>query len=208
MESADDTILIKPSRWFGIPGLVGLLISVAGTLSLISVGQGDPVIWAALLVCGSLAILFLLMLFPGASYLRLDRSGFTVRHLFHSRSYRWHDVGVFTAGRFMITPGLVGYSTQESEALLSGMGPRQRYWLRLIAGNHQLLLGHFRMPAKELAATMNRWRDEAIRRGLATGPEPPSQWPLRRRQHVVLAIMWTYIAVIAAAFYFQFRSGR
>ena len=37
MESADDTILIKPSRWFGMPGLVGSLISVAGTLFLISV---------------------------------------------------------------------------------------------------------------------------------------------------------------------------
>jgi hypothetical protein len=207
MESADNTAIIKPRRWFWILGLVGSLIFVAATVLMILDGQGDPILWAGLIMFGSTAIVFLLALLPGASYLRLDRSGFTVRHLFHKRSYRWHDVGPFTAGRFIFIPMQVGFSTRESEALLSKMGPRRRHWLRLIAGSHHILLGNFRMSAKELAATMNRWRDEAIRRGPATGPEPPPQWPLRRTQHAFNAIMWAYIGIAAAAFCLESRRG-
>jgi hypothetical protein len=208
MESADDTALVKPRPWTWILGLVCSLIFVVPTVVIISDGQGDPILWAGLIVFGSAAILFLLALLPGASYLRLDRSGFTVCHLFHKQSYRWHDVSPFTAGRMLWYPKQVGFSTRESEAVLSKVGPRRRNWLLWIAGNHQVVLGgHFRMPAKDLAATMNRWRDEAIRRGPATSPEPPPQWPLRRRQRVVLAILWAYIAIVAGAFCLEFHPG-
>jgi hypothetical protein len=207
MESADDTALIEPCPWPWMLGLACSMIFVVPSLVIISEGQGDPILWAGLIVFGSAAIFFMLALLPGASYLRLDRNGFTVCHLFRRRSYRWHDVSVFTAGRMLWYPNLVGFSTRESEALLSKIGPR-RNWLLWMAGNHQVVLGgHFRMPAKELAATMNRWRDEAIRRGPATSPEPPRQWPLRRIQRVVLAILWAYIAIVAAAFYLEFHPG-
>jgi hypothetical protein len=206
MESAADTALIKPLPWPWILGLACSMIFVVPSVVIISHGQGDPILWAGLIVFGSSAILFLVALLPGASYLILDRNGFTVCHLFRRRSYRWHDVSPFNAGRMLWYPNQVGFSTRESEAVLSKIRPRRRKWLLWMAGNHQLVLGgHFRMPARGLAATMNRWRDEAIRRGPGTSPEPTRQWPLRRTQRVVLAIMWAYIAIIAAAYYLEFH---
>src|SRR5260370_34046835 len=99
MESTEDTAIINPRRWFWILGLVCSLIFVVPTVVIISDGQGDPILWAGLIVFGSAAIVLLLALLPGASYLRLDRSGFTVCHLFRRRSDRWHDLRPFAAGR-------------------------------------------------------------------------------------------------------------
>ena len=204
MSSTGDTIFIKPSRRDALLGLVASLIFVIAALYLISVGEHGPLIWYALLLFGSTTIFFLVAMLPGASYLRLDRSGFTTRHLFRSFSYRWHDVGPFTIGRFGCIPGEIGFSTPESEARFARMSPLHRRWVSLEFGNHQNLVGKFQIPAAELAATMNTWREEAIRHSPASGPEPqPQRSP--HSLYVAKAIIWAYLVIGVAAFYLQFR---
>ena len=204
MEFTGDTVFIKPSRRDSILGLVCSLIFVVATLYLISVGERGPFIWYGLLVFDSTTIFFLVAMLPGASYLRLERSGFTRRHLFRSLSCRWHDVGPFTAGRFGWIPGEVGFSTPESEALFARMSPLRRWWYRLEFGNHKNLVGKFQMPAEELAATMNRWREDAMHRGPDSGSEPrPQRSP--RSLYIAVAIIWAYLAIGVAAVVLQFR---
>jgi hypothetical protein len=205
MSSTGDTIFIKPSRRDSLLGLAASLIFVIATLYLVSVGDRGPFIWYTLLLFGSSTIFFLVAMLPGASYLRLDRSGFTRRHLFRSLSYRWHDVGPFTTGRFGWIPGEIGFSTPESEARFARMSPLHRRWVSLEFGNHQNLVGKFQIPAAELAATMNTWREEAIRHSAVPGPEPqPQRSP--RGLYVAVAIIWAYLVIGVAAFYLQFRA--
>jgi hypothetical protein len=112
------------------------------------------------------AIVFAILLLPGAAWLRLEPAGFTVCHLFRKRSTPWSEVtdfGVALAGR----KKLVGYNSRS----VTEHSPRIAALSTALSGYNAALPDTYGPRAAELAALLNEvlWR-AARARGLDSAP--------------------------------------
>jgi hypothetical protein len=112
------------------------------------------------------AIVFAILLLPGAAWLRLEPAGFTVCHLFRKRSTPWSEVtdfGVALAGR----KKLVGYNSRS----VTEHSPRMAALSTALSGYNAALPDTYGPRAAELAALLNEvlWR-AARARGLDSVP--------------------------------------
>ena len=82
-------------------------------IGLLMIRDGDSRGWFCLGFFSLCALIFLVQLVPGASYLKLDARGLTVRSLFRSTSYTWSEIVAFAPGRVGGNPGVVFNLTPE-----------------------------------------------------------------------------------------------
>jgi hypothetical protein len=89
-------MILRPSRkkWLGIL-LMSLLFCAIGVMM---IRDGKMLGWFPLLAFGIVAIVSLVLMFPGVGYLKLDKDGFTVCSLYRASTFRWDDVTEFGLG--------------------------------------------------------------------------------------------------------------
>ena len=106
-------VTLTPSRPKGFGYMVMCAAFCAGGGAMIS--SGIKAGWYVTAVFGIGILVFLVMLLPGSSHLRLDSKGFVIRSLYRETRYAWTDAagfGVAVAGvrrmvAFNFTPGFV-----------------------------------------------------------------------------------------------------
>jgi hypothetical protein len=132
--------------------LTGVAAAFCG-IGLLMIRDGDPRGWFCLAFFSLCALIFLVQLVPGASYLKLDAQGFTVRSLFRSTSYTWSEIVAFAPGRVGGNRGVVFNLTPDSE--------RQRRLRRFNAatlGAEAALPDTYGLSAERLAEILNEWK--------------------------------------------------
>jgi len=112
--------------------------------------------WIEILVFGSNAIVFGVLLLPGSAYLKLDPTGFTICSLFQARTLGWHEVDAFRVdtdrGRKLV---VFNFSK-----LHRGQEFARKVASRL-SGYEAGLPDNYGLSAEEPAATLNEWRERA-----------------------------------------------
>jgi hypothetical protein len=112
--------------------------------------------WAEILLFGTFATVFCLMLAPGAAYLKLDPAGFTFCSLFRSHTMHWYEVDSFATARIG-NRNLVVFN-------FSPLHRGQEHLRKIssaIAGYEAALPETYGLKAQDLAALMNQWRQRA-----------------------------------------------
>ncbi len=153
-----DTLVLRPSPW-------KLLLMLAGSLGFVAIGvfmmpAGEWKSWLVIGFFGLCAAVFLAQLLPGASYLKLDRDGFTYAALFRTTTVAWTEVSPFTAG-YISANRMVKFDL--SDARLTADGTRTAAAVaRGLTGASGALPDTYGMSADALAELMNRWRARAL----------------------------------------------
>jgi len=134
---------------------VALFIVCAGfaAIALVMVRNGKSAGWFPLAVFGLGAFVFALQLLPGASYLKLDSEGLTVRSLFRSSSFAWGDISGFA-------PGLVGGNRGVVFDLVPGSNrqSRLRRFNSAAFGAECALPDTYGLSSEHLAGLLNDWK--------------------------------------------------
>lgn len=133
------------------------LLMLAGSLAFVAGG-----IWMAhdqpstgysgIIFFGLCAVTFGVQLLPNSSYLRLTAEGFTTCSLFRCHTVRWQHVRTFGVGRIGLKK-VVGW---DPAADLPGVLKATK----AISGYASTLPDTYGLRAEELAALLNRLRDE------------------------------------------------
>lgn len=153
-----DTLVLRPSLW-------KLLLMLAGSLAFVAIGvfimpAGDWTRWLVIGFFGLCGAAFLAQLLPGASYLKLDRDGFTFAALFRTTRVGWTEVSPFTAGYISVNR-MVQFDL--SDERLNADGTRTTAAIaRGLTGASGALPDTYGMKADALAELMNRWRERAL----------------------------------------------
>jgi hypothetical protein len=138
-----------------------LLLSAAFTATGIAM-MASGKIFTAWLVTGFFGLcsaVFVVMLLPGASCLRLQPDGFIVRSLFRQWPLtRWEDVSEFATARVSLTHTMVVYG--EAKPHNARLASANKALFRFTSG----LPDTYGMKPGELAALLNRWRAAALER--------------------------------------------
>lgn len=124
-----------------------------------------------------LAVERCLVYIPGAAFLKLDQSGFTVCYWFRETHYRWCDIAEFRVitYRYMgIIPfrRMVGFRYSESSG-------KRHLALRIvgaIARFDRALPATYGMKARELALLLDRWRLGSVTRDQSATPWVTCSW--------------------------------
>lgn len=134
---------------------------VAGGLLMIA--KNDKYGWGAVLFFGLGLIVFCVQMLPNAAYLKLDRDGFQIAHMFRRQAWRWQNVGDFM--RFnpledfpMSTSanGLIFFTDKAAGA----PAPKKLNAL-ITSGRNAMLPDRYGLPADELVSVMEKWRERA-----------------------------------------------
>jgi hypothetical protein len=104
-------MMLRPSPWKWLMVTLGGLGFVIGEVFVMShdASGASWTDWATIVFFGLVAIVGLINLIPGASYLRLDAQGFEMRSLYRGHTTAWSDVtgvGIMQVG----TRKLVGWN--------------------------------------------------------------------------------------------------
>jgi hypothetical protein len=137
--------------------LVGCSLFVAGGVFALPSASVEGV--AAIAFFGLGALVAVVHLFPGSSYLELEQSGFTVCNLFRKTRYRWIDVAEFRPVFTDQPKPLVGLR------LVPGfpMSTAFRKFATQLTGVEGALPGTYGLSATELAALLDKVRAEQVR---------------------------------------------
>ena len=154
---APDTLLLRPSR---TKNLLLLAVSAAFTVggaTMIRDSRGMG--WFVLVFFGLCTVIFMTLLVPNSSYLRLTRDGLETRSLFRSSKLQWADVASFRAGRIGLNAMvLVEYAPSYRRARTG------RAVATALAGAEGALPDTYGRSAKALASLLNEWRARATQR--------------------------------------------
>ncbi len=141
---------LRPSRPRGFGYLVMSAAFCAGGAAMVSSGIAAG--WYVTAVFGVGVLVFLAMLLPGASFLRLDSKGFVMRSLYRETRYAWADVagfGVAIAG----VRRMVGFNFSPGYER-SGKGRRLS---KALSGWEAALPDNYGLRLERLAALMNEY---------------------------------------------------
>ena len=154
---APDTLLLRPSR---IKNFLLLAVSVALTAGgATMIRDSRSMGWFVLVFFGLCTVIFMTLLLPNSSYLRLTRDGLETRSLFRSSKLRWADVASFRAGRIGLNAMvLIEYAPSYRRAR-SG-----RAVATALTGAEGALPDTYGRSAKALAGLLNEWRVRASQR--------------------------------------------
>jgi hypothetical protein len=148
---AEPELKLHPKRTKQI-ALAGLCTGFAA-IGVLMIRDGHLAGWYCLAFFGLGVLIFLVQLVPGASYLKLDARGFTVRSLYRSTSYRWSDVIGFAPGRIGGNRGVVFNLTPESQ-----QQRRLRRFNAAVFGAEAALPDTYGVSAERLAEILNEWK--------------------------------------------------
>jgi len=154
---APDTLLLRPSR---AKNLLLLAVSAAFTAGgATMIRDSRSMGWFVLVFFGLCSIIFMILLLPNSSYLRLTRDGLETRSLFRSSKLQWADVASFRAGRIGLNAMvLVEYAPSYRRARTG------RAVATALAGAEGALPDTYGRSAKALAGLLNEWRARATQR--------------------------------------------
>jgi len=154
---APDTLLLRPSR---AKNLLLLAVSAAFTAGgATMIRDSRSMGWFVLVFFGLCSIIFMILLLPNSSYLRLTRDGLETRSLFRSSKLQWADVASFRAGRIGLNAMvLVEYAPSYRRARTG------RAVATALAGAEGALPDTYGRSAKALAGLLNEWRARAGQR--------------------------------------------
>lgn len=137
------------------PRRAKLIALLSGSMAFVVAGiwalqKGERMMWFPVVLFGGCAIVFLLMLVPGAAYLRIEEQGFTFVSLFRPTTIAWDSVKGFYPGR-MIWRSVVYVD------LVSGIAgaPRLRALSKTLCGHEGVLPDTYGHSPKELASILN-----------------------------------------------------
>lgn len=149
-------LTLRPSRW---RLLLLLLFSASFTgIGALMIQDGDQRGWFVLSAFGIGTVVALLILVaPGASYLRLAPEGFTICSLFRRSTTRWSEVTEFGLATIGMRT-LVGFDYAPGFQ----RSPRLRRLSAAISGNEGALPDTYGLRALELALVMTRYRKRAL----------------------------------------------
>jgi hypothetical protein len=143
-------------RWWFV--LLISLFGLATTVSLFLKGRivgGDLITtWGILAFCGFGTVAAAAALLGGVR-LTLDHTGFESVRLFLSRRVRWEDVSAFVA----YYPGGNGFVVFDNVRKNTLKGFIDRF----LSGRNDYLPDTYGLPAHDLAALMNQWRELALK---------------------------------------------
>lgn len=144
-------IVLRPSRLKLVGFLVfSLLVVTEGIFILKSPGQPAAAGWACVILFGAGALVMAVMMIPGASYLRIERDGFTICALYRARLVPWSTVRGFGVTR-LIRRQVVGISLTPGSRVPAGIARLNASRL----GYEGMLPDTYGMSASALAALMN-----------------------------------------------------
>lgn len=147
-------VTLRPNR---LKYLVILIVCVGFAVSgTFNVAKNSLIGWIQILVFGSNAIVFGVLLLPGSAYLKLDPAGFTICSLFQARKLGWHEVDAFRVStdrrrKLVVFNFSKLYQGQEFARKLAST----------VSGYEAGLPDNYGLSAEELAATLNQWRERA-----------------------------------------------
>jgi len=166
LSSMDQTLKLKPSRrkWIFL-GVLFLLFAGSFVLMYVYTPTREPPD-DSLLVVGSLVVFFLagavlsfMNLLPDRAYLLLTPSGFTMRTLWASKSFRWAEVEQFGTLSVKGTTRVV--FTLTAEGRLRYTESMLRKLNKAMSGGDEALADTYGMSAEALAELMNQWKGKA-----------------------------------------------
>jgi hypothetical protein len=143
-------VTLRSSRRKTLLMLAGSLVFVAGGIWLLHDQPSTG--YSGIAFFGLCAVVFCVQLLPNSSYLRLTAEGFTTCTLFRCHTVPWRHVRTFGVGRIGLKK-VVGW---DPAADLSGIVRATK----AISGYASALPDTYGLRAEELAALLNRLRDE------------------------------------------------
>lgn len=160
-----DEMVLKTSKARWIFTLLICLLFIAIGVFLISVGE--PAGWLAVIFCGPIAVVSLLLLFSYSSYLRLHSEGFEQRVIGRRVAYQWKDVSEFDVLQWGSLLVWCGEFFAEMERCVSfnnnGDDGKASVSLNMaLKGRSSHLSDNFGMKAQALADLMNAYRRRAL----------------------------------------------
>jgi hypothetical protein len=115
--------------------------------------------WSGIIFFGLCAIVFLITLIPGASYLRLQKEGLEVCSLFRRNTTKWQEVecfGIYTGSRRAFRNKVMINLTLEKESNPRMAAMRAR--ARRLSGFDGMLPDTYGMKAENLVALLTEWK--------------------------------------------------
>jgi hypothetical protein len=135
--------------------LLVVLCLVLAFISALAGASGSFIGWLGFAFFALAAVVIAVNLVPGASYLRLEPSGFLVCSLFRAdRLWGWDEVTGFRVY------DLPGGTRQVGFDFAPGAEPAGSRLASRLAGVQGALPNTYGLKAEELADLMNRWREE------------------------------------------------
>lgn len=164
LEQPDQILILRYGRIRALVIAIACAAAVAGLWS-IRDEAGRVTAWVALTLFGGFGLVGgILRLLPGASYLRLDPTGFTYRAAFFTVRVPWSDVAEFG----VVAKDAVHAYTTVGFNFVPGYAENAagRELARTIHGWESALPATYGRRAAELAGLMNEW----LRRSQASAP--------------------------------------
>jgi hypothetical protein len=134
---------------------LALAVLCAGfsAIALLMIRDGKSFAWFGLVFFGLGVLVFLLQVVPGASYLKLDPDGLTIRSLFRSSFYKWSEIAGFVPGDVGGNRGVVFNFTDDFER----HGRLRRLNVEL-SGAEGALPDTYGLSPERLAQILNEWK--------------------------------------------------
>jgi hypothetical protein len=137
------------------PSKTKFAVMLLGALAFVAVGvlalrSGVRAMWLPILFFGLCSLVFATTLLPQASFLRLEKEGFTFVSLFRRSTVKWRDVQAFHPGK------LISNSMVFFDYVIPGAPhPTARKMSVDLCGHEAALPDTYGLSAEELAALMN-----------------------------------------------------
>jgi len=115
--------------------------------------DGEKMGWLVTVFFGLGMIVFIVNLFPQASYLKLDKEGFETCSLFKKHRYSWSEIGHFGVGKISNNKMVMFNFSKEYQR-----ARKIRKVSSIISGAEGALHDNFGLKAEELAELMNAYK--------------------------------------------------
>ena len=153
-----------PSSWRQMLALAGALFLAIVCWGLAFDPQAGPVLngWGrvGIVFFGLCAGLALAQLVPGASFLRLDDSGFTIRSFWRDRFYPWAEIEGFGVAKGSGRHDWVGFNFVPGSTLAAQVKGRELN--RSLMGYDSMLPDSYGWATAVLADYLNQWRRTSL----------------------------------------------
>lgn len=145
---------LYPNKLKSILLLILSLIFVIGGIYMLN--DGKKMGWLVTVFFGLGMIVFIVNLFPQASYLKLDKEGFETSSLFKKHRYSWNEISHFGVGKISNNKMVMfDFSKEYKKAR------KIRKVASMISGAEGALHDNFGLKAEELAELMNAYKIES-----------------------------------------------
>jgi hypothetical protein len=150
-----EIMTLRSSKTKGLLMLCGSLLFVAAGIWMIR--RGEMFGWASVIFFGLCALISMVTMLPNASYLRLNREGFTQVILFRTSTVRWQDVSEFSVGRVGLNKMvMIDFSPNWHESSF-----KLKNVARSMSGHDGALSDTYGLSAEELVTLLKEWKNKS-----------------------------------------------